>query len=105
MRGLPRSGHRHSEMTNTSLQFVSDGTNISERECPVDVVIQFSEREEAKALPILMRLTPGVVLPNRVYVLSMPAIRALQDAGVVFREVSRTGHATAGEGVASGERI
>jgi hypothetical protein len=41
-----------------------------------------SEREEAKALPIVFRLTPGVVLPNRVYVLSAVAVEALQDASL-----------------------
>ena len=71
----------------------------------MNTVIQFSDEEEAKALPILLRHSAGVVLPNRIYVLSTLAVRALQEAGVVFREVSRTGLATAGEGVASGERI
>jgi len=71
----------------------------------MEKVIQFSEREEAKALPILLRQTPGVVLPNRTYVLSNSAVQALHDAGIAFRELSRNGLAAAGEGVASGERI
>lgn len=54
----------------------------------MEKVIQFSEREEAKALPILLRQSPGAVLPNRVYVLSDRAVVALQEAGIVFREPS-----------------
>jgi hypothetical protein len=71
----------------------------------METVIQLSEREEAKALPILLRHSPGVVLPNRVYVLGSQAVQALQDAGIDFRELSRTVLAATGEGVASGERI
>jgi hypothetical protein len=69
------------------------------------MVIQLSEREEIKALPILLRHSPGVVLPNRTYVLSHQAVQALTDAGITFKEPSRTGIATANEGVGSGERI
>ena len=68
-------------------------------------VVQFSEREEVKALPVLLRHSPGVALPNRVYVLSEEAVQALHEAGVAFRELSRAGFASAGGGVASGERI
>lgn len=71
----------------------------------MDVVIQFSKAEEAKALPILLRHSPGAVLPDRVYVLSESAVHAVQEAGVSFRELSRTGVAVANEGAASGERI
>jgi hypothetical protein len=71
----------------------------------METVIQFSEREEAKALPILLRHSPGTVLPNRVYVLSVAAVRALHDAGVVFRELTPNGHPPASEGVVAGERI
>lgn len=71
----------------------------------MEKVIRLTEREEAKALPILLRHSPGVVLPNRTYILGHQAVQALQDAGIAFRELSRTGLAAAGEGVASGERI
>ena len=37
----------------------------------MEQVVQFSEREEVKALPVLLRHSPGVALPNRVYVLSV----------------------------------
>jgi hypothetical protein len=71
----------------------------------MELVVQFTNREEVKALPILLRLTPGVVLPNRTYVLSHSAVQALRDAGIAFRELSRDGVAASGEGVAAGERI
>lgn len=53
------------------------------------VVIQLSAREELKALPILLRHSPGMVLPERVYVLSEQAVDALHQAGVRFAELSR----------------
>jgi len=71
----------------------------------MDKVIRLSEREEAKALPILLRHSQGMVLPERTYVLSDLAVEALRSAGVVFRELSRTGLSPASEGVGSGERI
>ena len=53
------------------------------------VVIQLSAREEVKALPILLRHSPGMVLPERTYVLSEEAVDALRQAGVRFTELSR----------------
>jgi len=53
------------------------------------VIIKLSVREEAKALPILLRHSPGMVLPERTYVLGEEAVLALQAAGVRFTEVSR----------------
>ena len=37
------------------------------------VMIRFTEREELKALPVLVRHSPGMVLPNRTYVISAEA--------------------------------
>lgn len=71
----------------------------------MEVVIQFSKPEEAKALPILLRHSSGVVLPNRTYVLNREAVQAVHDAGVVFRELNRAGDFAASEGAALGERI
>jgi hypothetical protein len=68
----------------------------------VDKVIQLSEREEAKALPILLRKSPGVALRNRTYVLSQAAIDALRQAGVTFRKLSRNGIRAASEGITNG---
>ena len=39
------------------------------------VVIQMSEEEELKALPILLRHSPGMMLRNGTYVLTVDAAR------------------------------
>jgi hypothetical protein len=53
------------------------------------LVIRFSAREELKALPILLRHSPGMGLPNRTYVVGVEAARALTDAGVQYTKISR----------------
>ena len=68
-------------------------------------IIQLSEAEEAKALPILLRHSPGTVLPNRIYVVSEDAAKKLRQAGVQFTELSRESNDSPLEGVGSGERI
>ena len=50
------------------------------------VVVRFTEAEEARALPILLRHSPGIVLPNRTYVLDEHAVAALRGSGVGFAE-------------------
>ena len=52
-------------------------------------VIRLSEREEAKALPILLRHSQGTVLPDRTYVLGDLAVEALRRAGVVFQVLKK----------------
>ncbi len=69
------------------------------------VAIQLSEAEEVKALPLLLRHSPGMILPNRTYVISAEAARSLRVAGVQFTEVSRETSAPGLEGVGHGERI
>ena len=69
------------------------------------VIIQMSEAEEAKALPILLRDSPGMILPNRIYVVSEEAAKKLRDASVQFTELSRESTMPSLEGVGSGERI
>jgi len=71
----------------------------------VRIAIQMSVREERKALPILLRQTQGMVLPNRVYVLGVDAVRALREAGVRFTELSREGDAPVLQGATGGERV
>ena len=53
------------------------------------VVIRLTRAEELRALPILYRHSPGMVLPNRTYVLSEEAVHALRGASVRYTEVSR----------------
>jgi hypothetical protein len=69
------------------------------------VVIQFSKQEEAKALPILLRHSPGMVLRDRTYILSEEAVAALNEAGVKFTELSREADAPDVHGALPGERI
>ena len=52
-------------------------------------ILQMSEVDEAEALPILLRHSPGAVLPNRTYVVSEEAAKKLREAGVQFTELSR----------------
>jgi hypothetical protein len=49
------------------------------------VVVQFSAREELKALPILLRHSPGMVMPERTYILSEAAVDSLRQAGIRFK--------------------
>jgi len=68
-------------------------------------IIQMSEAEEAKALPILLRHSSSTVLPHRIYVVSEEAAKKLREAGVQFTELSCESNAPRLEGVGSGERI
>jgi hypothetical protein len=69
------------------------------------VVVRFNAREEAKALPILLRHSAGMVLAERTYVLHAEAVQSLRDAGVRFTEVSRESNVPTAEGAIAGERI
>jgi hypothetical protein len=60
-----------------------------QEKAPMNVVIRLTSREEAKALPILLRHSPGVVLPDRTYVLREEAVRALRAAGVRVTQLGR----------------
>ena len=53
------------------------------------VVIQMSEEEEVKALPILLRHSPGMMLRNGTYVVTVDAARRLRHNGVQFAELGR----------------
>jgi len=66
------------------------------------VAIRFSVREEAKALPILLRHSQAMVLRDRVYIVSDAAAKSLRKAGVRFTEVSRE---TRMAGAARAQRI
>ena len=68
-------------------------------------IIQLSEAEEAKALPILLRHSSGTILPNRIYVVGEEAAKKLREAGVQFTELSRESNDSPLKGVSSGERI
>jgi hypothetical protein len=68
------------------------------------IIIQLSREEEAKALPILLRHSPGMILPDRTYVLGEDVVGQLQNAGIRFTQLSREALAPCLEEVA-GERV
>ena len=53
------------------------------------VVIQMSQDEELKALPILLRHSPGTMLQKGRYVLTADAAQRLHEKGVHFTELGR----------------
>lgn len=69
------------------------------------VIVQFTDRQEDQALPILLRHEPGMMLPERTYVLSENTVAELRKAGIGFKEISREGLAPSTGGGISGERI
>jgi len=68
------------------------------------IIIQLSREDEAKALPILLRHSPGMILPERTYVLGEEAVGSLRNADIRFTQVSREALAPSLEGVV-GERV
>ena len=68
----------------------------------MSVIIRLTSREERRALPILLRHSPGAVLSDRTYILHPEAVESLREAGVRFTEVSREGNLP---GAIAGERI
>ena len=69
------------------------------------IVIQIAASDDAKAWDILQRHSPGMALAGRKFVVSEGAVRALQEAGVRFTELSREGVNGVVEGALAGERI
>ena len=57
------------------------------------IIIQLSSEEEAKALRILLRHSPGMILPERTYVLGEDAVGSLRNAGIRFTQLIRPPHA------------
>lgn len=57
----------------------------------LQVAIKVWARDEAKALDILLRHSTGMALPDRIFVVSADAVRALRKAGVRLRELARNG--------------
>ncbi len=71
----------------------------------MNTVIQFSVSEETKALPILLRHSRGTILPDRTYVVTEDAARALRQAGIRFSVLSRESVAPSIQGAGSSERV
>jgi hypothetical protein len=68
------------------------------------IIIQLSKEEETKALPILLRHSPGMILPERTCVLGEDAVALLRNAGIQFAQLNREALAPGLEEVA-GERV
>jgi hypothetical protein len=66
------------------------------------IVIRITARDSAKAWGILVRHSPGMALRNREFIVSEEAVRALEQAGIKFRVVSREGIHS---GETTGERV
>lgn len=71
----------------------------------MSVILQFTSDDEALALPILLRHSPGSILANRTYVVDDAAANALRDAGIAFREVTPTINLPLAQDTPIGERI
>jgi len=51
------------------------------------LVIEFDAANEARALPILLRHSPGMALSGRTYVVEEAAGQALRASGIRFAEI------------------
>jgi hypothetical protein len=71
----------------------------------MSVVIRFSATEELKALPILLRHSPGTILRDRTYILSPEAIQTLREEGIRFTTLGSESNPPRLEGVPAGERV
>jgi len=71
----------------------------------MESVIRFTKAEEAKALPILLRNSPGTILPDRTYVLDDEVVAILCESGIRFARLNSGSSAPSLEEVGSGERI
>jgi hypothetical protein len=52
------------------------------------IAARITTEKELKAVPILIRHSPGMMLPGDSYVLSEEAVAALREAGVRITEVT-----------------
>lgn len=71
----------------------------------MSAILQFTVDEEAKALPILLRHSPGTVLPNRTYIVDESVLGVLREAGVEFHEITPTLNLPYVGGTPVGERV
>ena len=69
------------------------------------LVVRVSAKDEEKAWGLLVRHSPGTALPNRTFILSEDAVRALHDAGIKFKVISKEPGSPTGGGKVSGKRI
>ncbi|MCI0381307.1 MAG: hypothetical protein L0215_27290 [Gemmataceae bacterium] len=53
------------------------------------IVIRLNAKQEALALPIILRQSPAMVLSNRTYILEEKVVQSLKRKGIKFKELSR----------------
>ena len=71
---------------------------------PLKLVIEFDAANEARALPILLRHSPGMALRGRTYVVGEAAVQTLRASGIRFAGIgSEEGAPTLSE--LAGERV
>jgi hypothetical protein len=71
----------------------------------MNVVIQVSDSDRARAWGFLVRHSPGTALPNNTFIVSDAAARGLRDAGIDFEEISRDRQLVGATGADASERI
>jgi hypothetical protein len=71
----------------------------------MSIVLQFTAEEEEKAIPILLRHSPGTILPNRTYIIENSAAQALRDQGIQYHEITPPLTMPLTEDLPIGERI
>jgi hypothetical protein len=69
------------------------------------IVIRMTPQQEERALPILLRHSPGMIVQDGTYILSQEAVETLRNRGVKFTEVTRDEEPLTAAEVSAGERI
>jgi hypothetical protein len=69
------------------------------------VVVQIAKKDSAKAWALLVRHSAGTALPDRTFVVTDNAVRALREAGVKLKEIARVADPSMYAAAMSGERI
>ena len=69
------------------------------------VVIQVAKKDRAKAWGILVRHSAGTALPDRTFIVSEEAVKALRAEGVKLKEILREPGEPTDYGAIAGERI
>jgi hypothetical protein len=71
----------------------------------VRVAIKVTAKDRAKALALLVRHSPGMALPDGVFVLSPEAVQALRKAKIRFSVIASDHPLDSPTGAIAGERI
>jgi hypothetical protein len=69
------------------------------------IAVRIPPEQEAQAVAILYRHSPGVALPGHTYLIDPDALDRLIDEGVTVRRIAAAGSPRAAEGALTGERV